>query len=294
MSVRWLKLAAIWLLLLAGFGCTGGEDAPVPIENSTYRIGVPKPDPNSEVELNIFRDRDACMAALVDDEDACVPWVDRQQGETHFSFQFRDKTSGAAFAQPLAPDQIKVVHEMRPMEDVQLIQHQEAGSSQLFVVLIDGSSSMFENNGEAVTKVYNALMRPSVIESFFPGQGSKTGVILMRFMSGDPVGLDGGPPKILRSKSEYRSAVRNHLMKRTGGFTHLYNAARYAVTKLLRVPEVEQFLASNTAKPTIILITDAFNNESGSDVCETNVTRLQETFTHDINCLSTISKFGRV
>ena len=63
---------------------------------------------------------------------------------------------------------------------------------------------------------------------------------------------------LLRSfaTKQVQKAVRDHLMMRTGGFTHLYNAARYAVTKLLRVPEIEQFLASNTAEPTIILITD--------------------------------------
>ena len=55
------------------------------------------------------------------------------------------------------------------MEDVQLIPHQKAGSAQLFVVLIDGSSSMFENDGEAIKKVYNALMRASVVGSFSGG-----------------------------------------------------------------------------------------------------------------------------
>ena len=238
MRMTWLRLIALSVLLLVGVACSGGDDAPVPIENSTYRIGIPEPDPASDVKLHIFRDRDACIGGNVDDEDACVPYVDRQKGETHLSFQIRDKTSEAPFPQPLDADQVKVFHEMRPMEDVQLIPHQKAGSAQLFVVLIDGSSSMFENDGEAIKKVYNALMRASVVGSFFPGDGSKTGVVLMRFMSGDPVGLDGGPPKILRNKAEYKKAVRDHLMMRTGGFTHLYNAARMRLPNCYVYPKL--------------------------------------------------------
>lgn len=272
--VSLFTVASLFLVLV---GCNGGEDAPVPVEQSTYRVGVPQVSPGSDVNLHIFRDRDACLAGLVEEADDCVPWVDRQSGETRFSFQFRDKTSGGNMRQPLTADQIKVFHEMREMPEFQLIPHERAGSAQLFIVVIDGSSSMYENDGEAIKKVYNALMRVSVAESFFPGDGSKTGVILLRFTSGDPVGLDGLAPKILRTKADYKSMVRGHLMKRSSGFTHLYNAARYSVTKLLRVPNVEQYLRANSAEPTIILLTDGFNNEAGADLCETNVQRLQET-----------------
>ena len=70
MRMTWLRLIALSVLLLVGVACSGGDDAPVPIENSTYRIGIPEPDPASDVKLHIFRDRDV-IGGNVDDEDAC-------------------------------------------------------------------------------------------------------------------------------------------------------------------------------------------------------------------------------
>ena len=116
-SVRGVgSVLTIASLLLVLIGCNGGEDAPVPVEGSTYRVGVPEVSAGSEVNLHIFRDRDACIGGLVENLDQCVPWVDRQSGETRFAFQFRDKTSGGQIPQPLEADQIKVYHEMREMQ----------------------------------------------------------------------------------------------------------------------------------------------------------------------------------
>jgi len=153
MFPRLLGILCTASVLLLTVGCNGGEDAPVPVEQSTYRIGVPEVSPGSDVNLHIFRDRNSCMAGDVQDDSACVPWVDRQSGETHFSFQFRDRSSGGAMPQPLEPDQIKVYHEMREMKEFKLVPHERAGSAQLFIVMIDGSSSMFDNDGEAIKKV---------------------------------------------------------------------------------------------------------------------------------------------
>ena len=67
----WSSLLAVAAVFLALIGCNGGEDAPVPVEESTYRVGVPEVSAGSEVNLHIFRDRDACIAGLVNDLDKC-------------------------------------------------------------------------------------------------------------------------------------------------------------------------------------------------------------------------------
>jgi hypothetical protein len=51
----------------------------------------------------------------------------------------------------------------------------------------------------------------------------------------------------------------------------------YSTTALLAQPEVESFLKVTGAEPTVVLLTDGFNNQSGSDTCATNVDRLQAT-----------------
>ena len=264
------------LLLLWLMGCMCQSDPyPAPIEGSAYRIGKDEHAKDSEVFLDLLTTRIECGQAQVDDDDACVPRADRASGEVQLSFVLRDPKSNAQVFRSITEDQLRVTHDRYTQTAVHLEPHEPVSSGQLFVVLIDGSGSMYENDSERIKKVYQALMMPAVINAFFPSETSKTGVALLRF-SDKVTGLDGGPPRIVKTPEEYKAMVKEHLLKPSGGFTHLYNAVRYTVQELILTDPIAQFLMVRAAEPTLIVLTDGFNNEKADDTCATNAPRLQE------------------
>lgn len=249
---------------------------PAPIVGSTYRIDDDRQDPESEILLDIFTTGDECANAKIDEVGLCRPMVDRAAGEVHLSFMFRDRDTNQPFPLSLSGDQVMVSHNRSRQERYELIPHNPRSAGQLYVVLIDGSGSMWDNDGQRINQVYKALMSKEVTDAFFPSPDARTGVLLMRF--NDKLNtLDGGDLRIVQSRQEYRELVRDHLLTRVGGYTHLYGAARQGMTELLAQQEVRRFVASRNAQPTLILLTDGFNNEAASDTCGTNVDRLRST-----------------
>lgn len=262
-------------LLYALSGCQTAE-YPAPIPGTTYRIGEDIPDKDSEVQLDLLTSYSDCAEAKVADMAACLPAADRASGELHFSFRLRDPVSLVELNRALKQDQISIVHDGREQEDLELIPHEPVGAGQLYIIVIDGSGSMFERGGERIRKVYSALLAPSVIRNFYPDNSSKSGVVLLRFNE-KVVGLDGGPPRVLDSPQEYRAMVEKHLLTSSGGYTHLYGAVRYSVTELMEHDAIRTFTTISGAEPSVIIVSDGFNNEKASDVCKDNVPRLQET-----------------
>lgn len=270
-----MRAAWLWLAVWLGAGCQS-EEFPAPIIGSAYRISDDVPAEGSEVRIDVLANRRACANAAVVDIDDCLPRADRASGELRVSFNLKDPQSSLELSRALSKDQVVVTQDQTNQGDFELIPHEPIVTGQLFILLIDGSGSMHANDQERIRKVYSALLRPSVIEGFFPEGNRKTGVVLLRFSS-RVSGIDGGKPKILRSREEYTAAVRDHLMTRSGGYTHLYEAVEYAVTELLRVDEIEQFLTVKAAEPTLVVLTDGFNNVDRRDTCADNVPRLQRT-----------------
>lgn len=261
--------------MLAWAGCQGA-DHPAPIYGSTYRIEDDVQDPESELMLDIFTTAEECANAKIDEVDLCRPMVDRAAGEVHLSLMFRDRDTNQPFPLALSGDQVLVQHDKARQQNYELIPHNPRSAGQLYIVLIDGSGSMWEEDGRKINDVYKALMSREVSDAFFPSPDARTGVLLLKFNDKLQT-LDGSDLRIVQSKQEYRELVKNHLLQRTGGFTHLYGAAREGMTELLKQQSVRQFVASRTAQPTFILLTDGFNNEVGSDTCGTNVDRLRST-----------------
>jgi hypothetical protein len=262
-------------LLLGLLGCQT-DKYPVPIAGTTYRIDEDKPDPKSDVVLDLLTSWSDCAEAKVVDMEACLPRADRSSGELHFSFRLRDPVSLIELSRSLEQDQILIVHDGREQAEIELIPHEPVGTGQLYVIVLDGSGSMFENGGERIRKVYSALLAPSVIKNFYPEGNSKTGVVLLRFTD-KVVGLDGGPPRVLDSAEEYRTMVERHLLTSSGGYTHMYSAVKYAVTDLMDSNVIRTFTTISGAEPSVIVISDGFNNEKATDLCKDNVPRLQET-----------------
>ncbi|MEQ1567724.1 MAG: vWA domain-containing protein [Myxococcota bacterium] len=250
------------------------SDHPAPIDGTTYRVDADVPAESSEIRIDALTSYAECAGAKVDDIEACLPRADRASGELHFSFVLRDPTSLQDLPRAVKADQIKVTHDRAIQSGVELVPHEPMASGQLFVLLIDGSGSMYEKDGERIRKVWSALLKKSVIDGFYPGGSNKSGVVLLRF-SDKVVGIDGGKPQVLTTRQEYEAAVREHLLRPSGGYTHLYGAVRYAITELLDQPEIQTFVTVRGAEPSVILVSDGFNNEARTDTCATNVPKLQ-------------------
>ncbi|MCB9686720.1 MAG: VWA domain-containing protein [Alphaproteobacteria bacterium] len=262
-------------LLLLLVGCLfQTTEFPAPIEGTTYRIEDDVPAKDSEVRVDIMTNRRECMEAKVVDLDACLPRADRASGELHLSFRLRDPQAPTDIFRAISQDQLKVIQDRNIQNQVELIPHEPIGTGQLFVLVIDGSGSMWENDGARIRKVYAALLAPKVIDAFYPSHNSKTGVVAVRF-SDKITGLDGGPPQVVTNREDYEKLIRDQLLTRTGGYTHLYDALRISLTELLDYQPVSDFVKIKGAEPTVILLTDGFNNEAASDTCATNAPKLQ-------------------
>lgn len=265
-------LSAGVLLLGLGTGCQTSE-YPAPISGTTYRIGKDEPSPGSEMRVDILTTATECANAKIEDISQCVPYADRASGEMKFSFDLRDPVTGSTLYRSLDRESLALSHDASVQDDLELIPHDPVTAGQLFILVIDGSGSMYENDGARIKKVYDALLTPAVARGFLPEDNGKTGVVLLRF-SQDVKGLDGGPPRVIKTVADYRSTLKKHLLEPHGGYTHLYDAVRYSVTDLVNLESIDRFLAIKSAEPTVIVLTDGFNNEAADDTCGTNVDRL--------------------
>jgi hypothetical protein len=255
------------------------------IRGSTIRVGRPVTVDGTELELKIFRDQEDCEVKVAEgDVPICLPNVDRAAGEVRLGFQFRDKSD--VFPMPISEeskDQIRVVHMGTVVQDgvngqaYTVIPHDPRPVSQLFILVIDGSSSMWEDN--RMESVREALLLPEVKDAFFPEQaGVKTGVLLLQFTDGNPQPV-GGALVPLDNKKDYSRLVKNEL-RVLSGYTHLFNAITYASGDLLKDPEVNRWIDLYQAAPTIVALTDGFNNIGRTDTCRSNAERLELLLKH--------------
>lgn len=263
----------MWFLLL-GSCLLQTTEYPFPIAGTTWRIDEDRPADKSEVRVDILTNERECAEAKVTDVAQCIPRADRASGELHLSFRLRDPQSPTDIYRAIKAEQLRVTHDRTTQSDIQLIPHEPVGTGQLYVLVIDGSGSMFENDRDRIKKVYAALLDPSVIDGFYPPNNPKTGVVLLRFTQ-TVTGLDGGAPRVLTTREDYEKMVKEHLLDQIGGYTHLYDAVKVVLTDVLEQDAISSFLAVKSAEPNVVMLTDGYNNEAASDVCSTNVPRLQ-------------------
>lgn len=252
------------------------DEYPAPILGTTYRIDRDVPAEGSELRIDVFTTPSECANANIAVIEDCIPFADRGTGEFKFAFDLRDPVTSTTLYRSLDREGISLSHDASVQEAFELIPHDPVEAGRLTILVIDGSGSMFENDGERVKKVYAALMDPAVIRGFLPEDNGKAGVVLLRF-SQTVRGLDGLEPRVIKTAAEYKKVVSENLMRNEGGYTHLYDAVEYAITELMAVEAIDRWLAVKSAEPTVILLTDGFNNEAADDTCGTNVQRLNDT-----------------
>jgi hypothetical protein len=271
----------IWLLL--ALSCAGDLHT---VPGTTARVGDYKPEGRADLELEIFSERKTCERLLAEtgtpaqELEQCLPWIDRGSGEVRLGFAFR--LDGNNYPLPLSLEHLAVSHsgsevgDARRGERIEIIAHQPVQVDQLFVLMIDASASMNSVDGSdsvnRMQKVRKALLMPSVGTAFFPEDGNNR-VVIFTFTDGAPRPL-GGSVKMLDSAEEYRKLIRSSL-KPSSGYTHLYDAVRYGTIDLLKDKKVKEWLELREAAPTVVVLTDGFNNERPSDVCGDNAPRLQ-------------------
>ena len=277
----------VFLLALGWAGC-GQEWQPIP--GSTTRVGYPETKEGTELDLFIFTNPSDCVGARVSEDnlDACLPHIDRKAGEVSLAYQFQ--LDGFPYPMPKFKEHLQVFHLGARVEDgqrgsaIEVFPYDPVPVAQLFVLLIDGSSSMSEHN--RIQKVRQALLMEEVIDAFFPPKTrAKTGVLLLQFTSGKPTLVNTGRPPnsndplpILNNPKEYKKAVRQLQVR--SGYTHLYDAISFGTGELMSHPSIEQAINIDEMGVTVLALTDGFNNVSSRDVCADNAKRLETLLAH--------------
>ncbi len=274
-----------FVLALASLLAGCSDDARTHVRGSTVRMGLSKADgADTKQTLQIYDSDDECGSDGIRDPDRhlCYPFIDRASGTVRLAIQLA--VDGQITPMALNEDSVSVYHQGKdvavPGETrVKLIPHDEAQTNNLFVLLIDGSGSMAVVDGDdglsRMEKLRKALLRRDVVESFFPA-GTASAVSPLVFRGGLPEPLGG--KWVVNDAKEYRQLVKDQLQVGSG-FTYLYQAVRFAATTLAENPEVRQAVENGRKAPTIIALTDGFNNERPQDLCGDNVARLQELLT---------------
>lgn len=274
MSARRLLLA---LALLALAAC-GGDYTPV--RGTTIRAGTPRGEEGTELDLRMLTKEADCVAVVGRSNlDQCMPFVDRAAGEVRVSFQFT--LDSDPFPLPLSKENLRVIHQGTEVLDgvngqsYTIVPHEPVRAPQLFILVIDGSTSMLTNN--RMETVRQALLLPEVVDAFFPGT-IRTGVVVMTFTDDDPEPL-GGTIQVIENRKQYTELVKNKLSV-LNGYTHLYRAITYASGELLKNEEVNRWLEQSDAEPTIVALTDGYNNLAAPDLCRDNAARLSTLLKH--------------
>lgn len=282
------RLLAVALLVV---GCSDPENSPVPVEDSAYRISKPEVTEGSELTIDILYDRRRCRNVFTRPDDfderffanheeridSCVPKVDRASGQVQLSFRLADKNNANKLLMlPLEKKHVKVRHGERDVPFFELESFNPTRAGQLFMLLIDHSGSMRIEDREGVSRmqrVKNALWanRKTFINE-------DAAVAMFRFTT-QLQGANGSPFKeVLPVRS--REAFKGEIQQLGGGagFTHMYRAVDKAVGDLLdKDTGVARFLGQNDMQPTVVLLTDGFNNTRGDERCSDNAPQLERT-----------------
>jgi hypothetical protein len=259
------------------------------IPYTTARIGNYEAQGEADLELKIYSSEKQCNRLLNDLESTeetledCMPYIDRGRGEVHLGFSFQ--LDGDIYPLPLMKEHMDISHQNDLVgvsnddfkEEVQIIPHVPEQVPQIFVLMIDSSGSMNTkdkfSDQSRMDKVKEALLLPNVQKAFFP-MGGKNLVSIFEFTDQGAQPL-GGKTILLDNIKDYRKRIKKHL-KASSGYTHLYDAIEFAIEKFLKKEQIQDNLIRLNAVPTIVLLTDGFNNERKDDACEDNAPRLQK------------------
>jgi hypothetical protein len=135
---------------------------------------------------------------------------------------------------------------------------------------------MRKNDGTGSTRmerVKRALMSREVTERFFSSENNR--VLVLSFAQNVvPMGKSGPTFELIDSEARYLQVIGG--LRADGSWTHLYDAVAYAATGALERPEVERYLREQKALPTVIALTDGFDNQNSQETCGDNAQALSK------------------
>ena len=322
--MRWFILGVVLSLL----GCADRR-SPTMISGTTTRISTEGDEVPQALEVKLAENRYDCIEitsgnqnGYFDPEEftdaeaqynACLPYLNRATGEISISFGIA--VSGGGIAKlPLEVTNMELLHDgdgkLRPISkdekngiNVELLRHDPTSSGQLFIILIDHSSSMMDmassRKNPAVEKSRMEWVRDALLQSadvFVQKSREEKGrtlapsaAALFRFYgpsNGGKLRLEGlnnkswKKVKPVTSKSTFKKLVSGMGKDRSKmGWTHLYSAVDLATGDLLKKGSaVHDYLEKHAREgisPTVILLTDGFNNTEGSQNCASNAPKLE-------------------
>lgn len=287
---RSLAFGALGLLMA---GCADPKDldnTPVPVERSAYRISPPTVVDGSDLTIDIMTTRRRCKEVHRNPDDfderyfssheerldECVPKVDRATGQVQLSFRLAQQDNrNKMLMLPVEQEHVSVLHMRREVPNFELVQYNPSRSGQLFILMIDHSASMRIEDDEGVSRmqrVQNAIWANR--DTFINEQSA---IAMFRFT--DKVEGMGGEKfqdvVPVRKKAKLKEELG--MMGGITGWTHLYAATEKAVGPILgQQTQVARFLAENDMQPTIVVLTDGFNNTRGDETCGDNAKPLAD------------------
>jgi hypothetical protein len=288
-----VRAAAILLSAAVGLGGCADQNArstPVPVVGTTYRVSPPQITEGSELTVDIMHDRKRCQQVFTNPDkfderffknheerlQSCVPKVDRASGQVQLSFRLAQRDNqNRGLLLALEKEHVRVRHMERDVPVFDFEQYNPSRVGQLFIVLVDASGSMRETDGEGISRmqrVQNALW-----ESRKTFVNDEAAVAFFRFTT-TVQGLAGQPLADVAPVTTV-AALKDELsnLGPSSGWTHLYSAVRTGMGPLLDgETAVRRFLAERDMQPTVILLTDGFNNTHNKETCGDNASQLSE------------------
>jgi hypothetical protein len=274
-------------------GCANPEDqdlTPVPVEGSAYRISPPTVSDGSELTVDIMTTRRRCKEVHRNPDDfdkdhfssheerldACVPKVDRASGQVQLSFRLAQRDNrNKMLMLPLEQDHVEVAHMEQGVANYELLQYNPSRAGQLFILMIDHSQSMRITDDEGINRmqrVQNAIWANR--DTFV---NDESAIAMFRFTS-EVAGMGGENwQEVVPIQDPARFKEELGLMGQVTGWTHLYAATELAVGPLLgQETQVSRFLAEHDMQPTVVVLTDGFNNTNVKEVCGDNAKPLSD------------------
>ncbi len=286
------------VLCVLAFGCANPANAPSPVPGSAYRVGMPEMK-NRPAKVHILQNERACSllykqlngSTSSDDPsfvaflDSCAPKVDRASGTVELSFYVSSQQDDTPLNLPMTSKHIRILHNGSRPEDAELnlLPQGKHRADQLFIVLIDHSYSMDQPDPEGVSRMERVRQALTAnAGNFFTG-GSKA--VLMRFYQKGRAeeamleGLDGTAWKDVKPLvSEAAFQVKLSELGQEKGWTPIFSTVNKAVGPVLsRDTALGEAMLIDNLTPTIVLITDGFNNTYGEQKCKDNVPLLNGT-----------------
>lgn len=294
-------VAAAFGALLALAGCSDAKTAAQPIPGTAYRISPPQVTDGSEATVDILWNETRCRTAFPNQQDydedkftgekpheqriaSCLPKVDRATGQVQMSFRLSQiDNPNRPLLLPLEKKHVSVRHAGSNVNNFEFEPYNPSQADQLFILLIDHSGSMTEKDGTDMTRMER--VREALAANTRTFVNDKAAAAVFRFYApgsgAAPVleGLEGQPWTEVKPITRPR-AFREHIQKLGGraGYTPIYATMQRAIGPLLdKKSGVSSYLGgANDATPTIVLLTDGFNNTRFDETCGDNAKGLSE------------------